>query len=90
MLTNPGEFADLRLEVPVTVPDVPVSQSGDTQFDPNARFVWLQYANFVAGGRPPGVRGIAAKTLFRMSMTPAGTLLAQSYPPQVVLKMWNS
>ena len=90
VLTNPGEFVERRLEVPVMVPEVPGSQPGDTQFDPNTRFVPLQYANLVAGGRPEGVRAIAARMLLRMSITPAGAAGAQSYPPHVVLKMWNS
>jgi hypothetical protein len=75
--------------VPVTVAAAPVTQPGDTQFDANARLVWLQCREFQSAAGAPGVRGSAAKMLFRMSMTPAGSAGGQSYPPQVVLKTWK-
>ena len=78
VLTNPGDIADTRLEVPVAVAEVPVTHPGETQLEPNARLVWLQCANLSAVGGPNGVCGRAAKILFRMSMMPAGFVGAQS------------
>lgn len=77
---NPGELlaGDTKFDVPVTFPDVPLVQPGDTQFDPNARLVWLQCANLRVAGAAPGVRGSAAKMLLRMSITPAGAAGGQS------------
>jgi hypothetical protein len=89
-VTNPGQLlpGDTRFEVPVTVPDVPLSQPGETQFDPNARLVVSQYANLIDGIDDPAVRGTTANMLLRMSITP-GIVDAggQSYPPYVVLNM---